>query len=386
MHVALVGLSHPHASPLLRTLELLPEITRISLWNDDLAPNLLTALPASAKATAPTTNLDALLSQPDLRGVVLCARHDQLAALALQVIAAGKHLLIEKPVGLTSAEVLEVERAAQRQGTAAAVLYVRRHHPCVLAARDRVRSGVLGDPLSVECRFLTTQVQFRRPESWLFQRAHSGGGILLWLGCHCLDLMQFVAGEDIVEISAMQATRSGAAIDVEDLAMLTLRFRSGAIGTFHAGYTLSFSGSGYVNMAGYDSYFGYNARRGRIVWPDLTPRLYIEQLRPDGENPGQEETFPLPPSEAYGGAGGEHFFRQFFAAMDGKAESPAPLAAAVQTARIVEAALTSSNERRFVSLETTATAGQVAFQAPPWADEDPALRAIRWHLRQQSSS
>ncbi|WP_221031978.1 Gfo/Idh/MocA family protein [Actomonas aquatica] len=377
MHVALLGLTHPHASPLLRTLELLPEVSRISLWDAANDPASLAALPPSAKATPATTNLDAVLAQPDLRAVVLCERHDKLAALALQVIAAGKHLLVEKPVGLTAAEVDQVAQAAERQGVAASVLYVRRHHPCVLAARDRVRSGVLGAPLCIESRFLTTQVQFRRPESWLFKRAQSGGGILLWLGCHCLDLMQYVAGEDIVELSAMLTTRSGADIDVEDLAALTLRFRSGAIGTFHAGYTLAYSGAGYVNMAGYDSYFGYNARQGRIVWPDLEPRLYIEQPRPAGENPGQEETFPLPASAAYGGAGGEQFFRQFFAAMEGQATPPAPLSAAVQTARLVEAALTSSQESRFVKIGSTASVPHM----PPFAGEGYALREVRRHLR-----
>jgi predicted dehydrogenase len=79
-----------------------------------------------------------------------------------------------------------------------------------------------------------------------------------------------------VELGAALVTRSGEKIDVDDAAMLTLKFKSGAVGTFHAGYTMAYSGEGYVNNSGYDSYMGFNGTTGRVVWPDLVPRLVIE--------------------------------------------------------------------------------------------------------------
>ncbi|MEO6873984.1 MAG: Gfo/Idh/MocA family oxidoreductase, partial [Opitutaceae bacterium] len=263
-----------------------------------------------------------------------------------------KHLIAEKPVGLTSAEIISVQRAADRAGLVAGVLYPRRFHPCIIAARRLVQAGALGVPLSAEARFLTTQVKFRQPESWLFRRSQAGGGILLWLGCHCLDLLHYVTGDEITDVGALLATRSGEAIDVEDTVALALKFRSGAIGTFHAGYTLAFSGEGYVNLAGYDSYLGFNGRSGRIVWPDLNPHLLIESSR-TGASPAREEFFAAPQSTSYGGAGGEDFFRQFFAAMQGKGSPPTTLADAVRTARIIEAAEQSASSGRFIPVDAT---------------------------------
>jgi predicted dehydrogenase len=351
MKVALLGLTHPHAGVLLTTLENLSEVTRVSLWDADAAVAAKPQLPASYKATPATTDLAAVLAQPDLVFAVLCVPTDQAAALAHRVLAAGKHLVAEKPVGLTAAEIRGLQEAAAKAGLTASVLYPRRFHPCMVAAREFFQTGTLGSLLTAECRFLTTQVKFRNPTSWLFHRGQSGGGILLWLGCHCLDLLHHVTGDEVTGVSAMLATRSGEAIDVEDVAALTLQFRSGAVGTFHAGYTLAYSGQGYVNATGYDSYLGFNTQRGRVVWPDLDPRLVIERPPAAGQAPRREETYPLPASTSYGGNSGDIFFRQFIAAVQGRGVPPTTLADAVRTARIIEAAEKSSASGQRVRLD-----------------------------------
>jgi predicted dehydrogenase len=151
-------------------------------------------------------------------------------------------------------------------------------------------------------------------------------------------------------VGALLAIRSGETIDVEDTAALTLQFRSGAIGTFQAGYTLAYSGQGYVNATGYDSYLGINARHGRIVWPDLNPHLIIERPPAPGQAPRIEESYPLPASTCYGGASGEIFFRRFIAALAGKETPPTTLADAVRTARIIEAAELSSSSGQFMRI------------------------------------
>ena len=74
-----------------------------------------------------------------------------------------------------SADVdLGVAQDATRVGMIASVLYTRRFHPCVVAARTLAQSGSIGPLLTAECRFLTTQVKFRHPESWLFNAATRG--------------------------------------------------------------------------------------------------------------------------------------------------------------------------------------------------------------------
>jgi len=319
----------------------LREIRRIVLW--DAEPSVVQAsdsLPRSGKTVLVTPHLETALAACDF--AIVAVRHDQSAALAQRVLAAGKHLLAEKPVGLNPAEIRSVQQAAAGTGLVASVLYPRRLHPCAIAMRRHVATRELGPLFSLEARFLTTQVKFRNPSSWLFRRRHSGGGILLWLGCHYLDLLQHVSGDEITGVAARLARRSGRRIDVEDTAALALQFRSGAVGTFHAGYALAFAGSGYLNAGGYDAYLALNGRSGRLVWPGVVPCLAVEL--PSGM---RKKSYRLRETTSYAGAAGERFVRQFIAAVRGEAAPPSTLADALRTAQIIAAAERSARTGRF---------------------------------------
>ncbi|MBI4622243.1 MAG: Gfo/Idh/MocA family oxidoreductase [Verrucomicrobia bacterium] len=336
MKCALLGLTHPHSGALLATLEALPDIGGVVLWENAAGAASAAAIPRSRKVEAVASDLRAVLGRDDLDFAIVCVRTDQAAGLARKVVMAGKHLLAEKPVGLTSAEIAGVMRTAERARVQAAVLYVNRVHPVVVEARRLCRAGALGPMLSYEARFITTQVRFRDPGSWLFRRRHAGGGILSWLGCHYLDLLQYISGDEVTTVSASLARRSGEKIDVEDSAALAFRFRSGAVGTFHAGYALAFSGGGYMNPAGNDSYLACNGRDGRLVWPSQqVPQLHIESA---GRRPIRDKTFRFGAGLTGAGFCREAFVRQFVGAMRGENESPAPLSAALRTALIIEAA------------------------------------------------
>ena len=103
-----------------------------------------------------------------------------------------------------------------------------------------------------------------------------------------------------------------------------------------------------MNHAGYDSYLGINGREGRVVWPDLEPRLLVESPPGPARFPVREQSFDVRSSTSYGGASGEDFFRQFLTSLEGKVHPPTTLADAVRTARVVEAAEESSRNGRFV--------------------------------------
>lgn len=353
MLVALLGLSHPHTDILLTTFENMPEITGVILWDEDPLLAAKTKLAQRPKVKLTTADLDRALDQPGLQFALVCVRNDRGFSIAQRVIAARVHLLAEKPVALHSKDISSLQQSAGEKGVVASVLYSRRTHPCMVAARKMLRAGTLGKLTSMETRFLTTQVRFRNPKHWLFQRQYSGGGILLWLGCHCLDLLHHVPDDEITEVSAFLATQSGEAIDVEDTATLALKFRSGAIGTFHASYSLAFSGQGYVNAKGYDSYMAFNGRAGRIVWPSLGPQLQIEAPPRPGQEAIREETFAQPASTSYGGVFGEAFIRWFIAATQQRAAPPATLADALRTARVIEAAELSSKTGRSIQVPST---------------------------------
>jgi predicted dehydrogenase len=231
---ALLGVQHPHSDTHLQTLLRLPEVEQIVLWdgeataiehflatqgakhNTDYSPN------GGSKVAETYTDLNALLAH-SWRFAIGALRTDHAVEIYPRLFAAGRHLLAEKPLGRNTQEATFLVEEARRAQVHLGVCYGNRTNPVVLAARQIVAEGVLGPLISVEVRAITTQVQFRDPTHWLFDRAKSGGGMLSWLGCHQLDLIRFITGDEIVEMAAHTAIRSGEAITVEDVATLSFQ-------------------------------------------------------------------------------------------------------------------------------------------------------------------
>ena len=344
---ALLGVQNPHSIGHLRTLEALDEIDGIVLWDPDAA-----ALSAflrdcqSPKIRGAFTDLDALLSRQDIRFVLAALRPDLCTDICLRVLGAGRHMLVEKPLGRTVSDAERIVAAAEQAGLKLGVFYTNRYHPITRRARSLIREGSIGSLTSVEMRWITTQVKCRDPQHWLFHNVYSGGGVLTWLGCHFIDMMRFVTGDEIVSVMAEVATRSGEDIDVEDIVVVSLRFRSGAVGSLHGGYVLALSGGGFYNRAGNDTYVGFNGQAGRLYWtPTSTPLfLHAESTAQSWRGaPIWESALPsLPESPAYGGTAGEHFVRDFIKATQGEGEVAATGRDALQVARVVQAAYESS--------------------------------------------
>ena len=347
----LIGLRHPHSAGHLRTLDCLPEVTRIVAWDED--PSAFDELRGEARDTPieQAASLQELLGRK-LDFVVAAERNDRNPDLFVAVLEAGHHLLAEKPLGRSADDARRVVAAAERQDRRLAVFYTNRFNPLVAQARDLVHAGALGTLYSVEIRMLTTQVRFRGPDHWLFDRRIAGGGILSWLGCHSLDLIQFLTGDPIASVAAEVATRGEDGIDVEDTATVSMRLRSGALASLHASYVLAVSGGGFFNAAGYDQHVGVQGRQGRLWWNDQgPPELHLESGAAEFSTaPRRTFTFTPAESRAYAGGYGERFVRTFIAATRGEGPVPCPGAAAVQVGRIVDAAYESARTGRRVEL------------------------------------
>ena len=120
-----------------------------------------------------------------------------------QVLAAGKHVLCEKPLAMTSAETAELVRLAESAGVVAAVAYNGRFYPQVLAARERVRAGQLGDVFHVSGSYLQDWLLEPTDFNWRVLAEHGGElRAVADIGTHWLDLVQFVTGQEVVSVCA----------------------------------------------------------------------------------------------------------------------------------------------------------------------------------------
>src|SRR5712692_9036615 len=228
--VVLDGLAHPHADMYLETLEALVEVGGVVLVEPD---DTLRRAAASqtTKVRGSYTDLESALKDPEATHVLVALPNDRTPAALVRATGAGKGVFTEKPGARSAAEFEPVLTALERRPVPFTIAYLNRWSPAVRQVRELFRAGAIGQLTSVELRMVTTQVGMRNPGSWLFRREAAGGGVLPWLGCHWLDALRFVTGEEIVRVQAELATLSGEAIDVEDVAAISFRTAGGAVGS-----------------------------------------------------------------------------------------------------------------------------------------------------------
>lgn len=356
---ALLGVEHPHSLAHLRTLQQLPEVERIYLWDESEAALARVSKELPDKVAGTFTDLDALLADDDIYFVIASVRNDIGKEVFTRCFEAGKHVMAEKPVGRDAGETMAVLEASKKARRNLGVCYQNRYNAVIQETKRIVETGALGPLMTVEMRMITTGVRFRKPETWMFNKEQAGGGMLTWLGCHYIDLMRYMTGDEIVSVQAEVATRSGENIDVEDVAVLSLRLKSGAVASLHVGYMLALSGSGYHNPSGYDTYIGINGRLGRVHWssPGSPSEFKAETVHPDWAGaPQWSSQYVAGASPAYGGKSGEAFIREFIRCAQEGRPGPTTGEDALMVARIVDAAYESSRSGRRIDIEQLATA------------------------------
>jgi predicted dehydrogenase len=204
------------------------------------------------------TDWRALIARDDVDLVDICTPGDSHAEIALAALAAGKHVLCEKPLANTVAEAEAMTRAAEEaygRGQMAMVGFNYRRVPATALARRMVAAGRLGTLRHVRVAYLQDWlVDPGFPLTWRLRRELAGSGSLGDLGAHIVDLAQHLAGERLAGVSALTetfvrerplpgGTRSGLSavaaggtgtVTVDDAALFTGRFASGALASFEA--------------------------------------------------------------------------------------------------------------------------------------------------------
>ncbi len=157
----------------------------------DISPGAAAALVAEFGGVACRELAELLELAPDV--VVVAVSHDALAQCAELALAAGAHVLVEKPAGLGSADVERLQAAAAQAGRAVKVGFNHRFHPGIARAAAEVHSGEHGELMHLRARYgHGGRLGYER--EWRADPARSGGGELIDQGMHLLDLSHWLAG------------------------------------------------------------------------------------------------------------------------------------------------------------------------------------------------
>lgn len=193
----------------------------------DLSGELLARTAAATGATA-HPSIAALLADPEVEVVSVCLPHHLHLPVALQAIAAGKHLLVEKPLALTVAECDEIVAAAEAAGVTVGVQHNQLFHGPHVRAQELIDSGAIGRPVHIRLRLGIGG----KLDGWRADPKVVGGGLLFDAGVHRFYMARKLFGE-VAEVRALVDR----GLDVgEDQAIVTLRFENGALGVIDANY------------------------------------------------------------------------------------------------------------------------------------------------------
>lgn len=347
---------------------------------------VLGSTPAKGRAAADALgvpaaydSLAALLADPAVEVVHLATPNGLHFEQAKACLAAGKHVIVEKPLAVTSAETAELVRlAAARPGLVAAVNYNVRFYPLCLDARERVRAGEVGEVFHVTGSYLQDWLLYPTDFNWRVDAA-AGGGLraVADVGTHWVDLVCFIGGLEVEAVCADLRTvypvrerpaggsetftgsagRGGApvAVTTEDYGSILLRFKGGARGCV----TVSQVTAGRKNTLRFD----LAGSRASLAWDSEEPNVLAVGHRDRSNERVCRDPAALAPAARrfsdYPGGHAEGFpdshkqlYRAVYAAVGGAAD-PGPYPTFADGHRevlVCEAVLRSHREQRWVTV------------------------------------
>ena len=222
-------------------------------------------LAAQSSGCIATDSVEQAVTSPNVDVVMIATLNSTLAPIAMQAVQAGKHVLVEKPAGITVAELEKLQALAAKHGVLVRTGYNHRYHPACLKALEIFRSGALGPMMFVRGRYgQGGRVGYEK--EWRADPKLSGGGELIDQGVHLIDLAGIFLGE-FTSVEGHVATYFWN-MPVDDNAFLSLRNAAGNTAWLHA------SCSEWKNMFSLEIY----GRDGKLHWEGLGGSYGMERL------------------------------------------------------------------------------------------------------------
>ena len=177
--------------------------------------------------------LETILADESVTAVSVLTPPNTHLDLVARCAAAGKHILLEKPLEISTARAVELIEICRRAGVTLGVVLQHRFRPAGMKLADLLRGATLGPILGC-----STAIRLWRPQSYYDEPgrgtwARDGGGVLLTQGIHTLDLMLSLAGP-VADVTGYATTTPVHRMETEDLVCAAVRFANGALGTIEA--------------------------------------------------------------------------------------------------------------------------------------------------------
>ncbi len=253
---------------------------------DSRVVSVLSRDPARARAYAAQhgierafDNLNAFLADEDLDVVYISTTNEKHRDEALAALAAGKHVLCEKPLALNLEDASTMVRTAAEDGLVFGTNHHLRNAATHRAMRRLVLDGTLGEILAV--RVFHAVYLPPRLQGWRLDNPAAGGGVMLDITVHDADVLHFLLGRDAEEVTAISVAQGLGQGGLEDAVMGVIRFSGGALAQFHDAFTVAHAGTGLEIHGTEGSLIGQG-----VMTQEPTGTVVLRR-------PGQEETIDV---------------------------------------------------------------------------------------------
>ncbi len=233
---------------------------------------------ADCNIPAAYASLDALLADPQVQVVYISTTNELHRDQVLAAAAAGKHVLCEKPLALSTEDARTMARACQKAG----VLMATNHHLRGAAThrkiRELIQSGAIGKPLFARvfhAVYLPPHLQ-----GWRLDKPQAGGGVILDITVHDIDTLRFTLDSELLEVVGMSQNAAMASEGLEDGAMAVLRFDNGVLAQIHDAFTVKHGGHGIEYHGDAGSIIGRNVMSQQPVGDIMLRNASGEQQIP----------------------------------------------------------------------------------------------------------
>ena len=253
------------------------------------------------------SDLEELLRQEEVDVVDCCLPNFLHKEALIRAFEAGKHVYCEKPLAVNSEEARQITAAAAEHGVQVGMTFNYRFVPALMRAKQLIDEGRLGGIYSFHAEYLHTGYQDPdRPMSWRMRKNLSGGGALVDLGSHVIDLMRHLLGEFaavrgtlrtfIDQRPAGKNSKDKETVTVDDAAWLEVRMREGGIGTIE----VSRFATGALDDLNIEIYGEKAAMMFRLM--DANWLYWYDAARPGGSMGGERGWTRLETVQHYPGA------------------------------------------------------------------------------------
>jgi predicted dehydrogenase len=301
VQLALVGVGHIHTPGFIKRLQERSDVAVRYVWDHDPARAARRAAELDASVV---TDVDTVWSDPEIKAVMVCSETDCHAALVSAGAAAGKHLFVEKPLGLGAQDASQMADAIEKAGVLFQTGYFMRGSPVYRFLKDQLAAGAFGKVTRLRmsnCHAGSLKGWFDTDWRWMADPTRSGVGGFGDLGTHALDIMLWLMGS-VERVTAEIGVATGRYGNCDEYGEGLLKFANGAVGSLAAGW-VDLANPVALELSGTQGY----------AWVINGQLFYKSECVPGAE--GKEPWMDLP--EAW-----PHAFELFLDAVVGKTGVP----------------------------------------------------------------